>query len=308
MSQYDEMIKFLSNLYRTQRFQKTSTPKPLSANLVDDVEPSKFVSQAEPTPSNKATGEGEMYAVQDWAIFLNSDEGRHFISEGNQLPSEAREALYSLMKGKEESDKGKGKGKGYGGYGKGYGWNPDKGKGKGKGWESDKGKGKGKGFSPKGGYKGPCHKCNEWGHYARECPQNEVQLVDDGDWGQWYSGPNHQVTLMLTDQPFIGYGNKFGKGVVSNPATQINPANSTIWQTVGGKKSQLGPNETIHAEPKIENPKYFMPDTQSDVSVNCATPIESQLQFPSLDPQSKSKRKKNKQHMPKFIQPKKKVK
>ena len=150
LSQYDEMVKFLTNLSRTQRFQKTSTPKPFSANLVDDVEPSKFVSQAEATPSNKASGEGEIYAVQDWAIFLNSDEGRHFISQGNQLPSEAQEALYSLMKGKGKGDKGKGKGKGYGGYGKGYGWNPDKGKGKGKGWESDKGKGKGKGFSPKG--------------------------------------------------------------------------------------------------------------------------------------------------------------
>ena len=70
----------------------------------------------------------------------------------------------------------------------------------------------------------------------------------------------------------------------------------------------MGHDETIHEEPKIENPKYFMPDTQNVVSVNCATPIESQLQFPSLDPQTKTKRKKNKQHMPKFIQPKKKKK
>ena len=187
------------------------------------MKPSKVVSQAEAIPSNKSTGEGEMYAVRDWAIFLNSDEGRHFISQGNQLPSEAQEALYSLMKGKGKGDKGKGKGKG---YGKGYGWNTDKGKGK--GWDSDKGKGKGKGYSPKGGFKGPCHKCNEWGHYARECPQNEVQLVDDGDWGQWYSGPNQQVTLMLTDQPFTGYGNHFGKGVVSNSVGQTKSANSKI--------------------------------------------------------------------------------
>ena len=92
-----------------------------------------------------------------------------------------------------------------------------------------------------------------------------MQLVDDGDWGQWYSGPNQQVTLMFTDQPFIGYGNNFGKGVVSNSVGQSESANSEIWQTVEGKKSQLGSNEIIQTEPNIENPKYVMPNTHSDV-------------------------------------------
>ena len=36
LGEYDNMVKFLTNLSRTKRFQKTSTPKPFSANLVDD--------------------------------------------------------------------------------------------------------------------------------------------------------------------------------------------------------------------------------------------------------------------------------
>ena len=133
-----------------------------------------------PGNSSLTNSDGETYPVQEWVLYLNSDEGRIFIAQGNPLPQEAQEALYSVMKGK------------------GKGWNSDKGKGKGKGWIPDKGKGKGKGNAPKGGYKGPCHICGEFGHYARECPQNQVHLVDESNWGQSYSNSNYQVAVMLS--------------------------------------------------------------------------------------------------------------
>ena len=143
-------------------------------------------------PQPEPTQATEVYAVHDCAWFLNSDERRQYVSQVNALPSEGQEVLYSLMKGNNGKGKAGDKGKGKGFQGKEKGWGQDKGKGKGK----TKG-------SPKGGFKGPCHKCGKWGHYARECPREDLNIVDDG-WGSRYSPTSHQVTLMLTGQPFKG--------------------------------------------------------------------------------------------------------
>ena len=137
------------------------------------------------------------------------------MSQGNVLPSEGQEALYSLMKGNKGKGKATDKGKGKGFQGKGKGWGQDKGKGKGK----TKG-------SPKGGYKGPCHKCGEWGHHARECPREDLNLVDEG-WGSWYSPASHQVTLMLTNQPFKGYGRN---DISATSAMQSKSASTQDWK------------------------------------------------------------------------------
>ena len=301
LNEYDEMVKYLTSLSRTQRFQKTSAPKPFSANLVDDVEPPSVES---PGNSSLTNSDGETYPLQEWVLDLNSDEGRTFIAQGNPLPQEAQEALYSVMKGKGKgwnSDKGKGKGKG---------WNGDKGKGKGKGWIPDKGKGKGKGNAPKGGYKGPCHICGEFGHYARECPQNQVHLVDESNWGQSYSNSNYQVALMLSDQPFTGYNFKFDRHVDVNSCNQSTHANADDWQTVGGKKLQLGSDTHKSVEPNFDNTMYFMPTSQGadEDDHEKSAPLQTDY-FPSSAVDFKSgAKKKGRAHMPTFYRPKTKKK
>ena len=287
LSEYSSMVKWLTNLSRTQRFQKTSAPKPFPANLVDQEEPIQMPPQPEPAPAT------EVYAVQDWTWFLNSDEGRQFMSQGNPLPSEGQEALYSLMKGNKGKGKASDKGKGKGLQGKGKGWGQDKGKGKGK----TKG-------SPKGGFKGPCHKCGEWGHYARECPREDLNLVDEG-WGSWYSPPSHQVTLMLADQPFNGYGCNV---VNETPVNQSEPEVEQDWKTVGHGHVQLGSKIMNTTEPIVNNSKFFKPEYEEVDSNHCAPMVKSQVEFPSLDKKVKLKNNKSKTRMPKFTRKKRQIK
>ena len=105
LSDYDELIKFVTNLSRSHKFQKTSVPKPLTANLVDDR--SGEVGQAE---QEKPKEEVPNYWVDKWIMFLRGDEGQKFIAGGNLLPQAGIMALNSVVKGN-WSPKGSGKGK-----------------------------------------------------------------------------------------------------------------------------------------------------------------------------------------------------
>ena len=99
LNQYDRMVSYLENLSRSQRYQKTTTPKPFSANLVDDHEPTMPKEISIATPEKADPAEAEIYSVSAWSSYLNTDEGRNFMAQGNPLPIEAQTALYSLIKG-----------------------------------------------------------------------------------------------------------------------------------------------------------------------------------------------------------------
>ena len=187
LSHYDDLISFVINLSRSQKYQKTSAPKPLTANLVGEQPTSNEYAPVE-TPAPVEPD----YSVDDWIMFIKTDEGQRHLAAGNPLPQEGILALNSVVKGGWNS-KGSSKGKG--------GKEPRQGgkagsKGKGK---DAKGKGKGKGLDHI-----QCHGCGKWGHYVRDCPDRSIKAVEAGEWGQAYN-PNY-VTLMVTDTCFNGYG------------------------------------------------------------------------------------------------------
>ena len=148
-------------------------------------------------------------------------------------------------------EKGKGKGKGLLSlpYPKGA-WMTPKGKGKGQSdWSFDKSKGKGKG-TPKGGFQGPCHRCGEWGHYARECNNSQVAMMEDPNWSDWWSPNAYSVTLMLADQPFTGYNH-------STNALEISTS-SSLHRTNSNQSSVPTMPKTGHRH-SFNNAKYFDP-------------------------------------------------
>lgn len=309
LNQYDKMVSYLQNLSRSQRYQKTTTPKPFSANLVDDHEPTMPKETSIATPEKAAPAEAEIYSVSEWSSYLNTDEGRNFMAQGNPLPIEAQTALYSLIKGKGKGNpwmgnKGKGKGKDSN-YFKG------KGKGKGKGshdGSQEKGKGKGKG-APKGGFQGPCHTCNEWGHYARDCPHNQVGALEDAYWQDWTSMPCNSVTLMLTDQPFAGYRNasNFDTEISCVAVIDQQPKATDLPIADASKQQPIAPApvKAIDANPTTQrsfsNVKYFDPIVLVDMQPTDSRSHDTS-DFPSVQVSSKptSTRAKKPKRMPKI--------
>ena len=204
LSVYDDLINFIINISRSNKYQKTTLPKPLSANLVGESPSAAAPAQTEPEEANVK------YTIDEWIMYMYQDEGQAYIAAGNPLPEEGILALNSVVKGKGKGkgtpqwQKGTGKGKG---AAKGYqSWTP-KGKGKGNKGEDNKGKGKGKGKDHI-----QCHGCLEYGHYVRDCPQRSVQMVEDTNWGSdwpsqsgWTGQSSNRVALIVTDQPFTGY-------------------------------------------------------------------------------------------------------
>ena len=224
---YDELVKFVINLSRSAKYQKTSPPRPLTTNLVDEK-----VEGAQPeTSAPKDDTQGAAFSVEEWIMFLRQDEGQRCIADGNALPQEGVQALNAVVKG------GWNNGKGKGGWndGKGYGKEPrshDKGKGKGKEGGKDGGKGKGMGKAHI-----QCHGCGECGHYVRDCPDKSDKAIEKNECGQSY-GTSNRVTLCVTDTPFIGYGNHTGKSNCmctirsSHPVSDM-PIQSDRWTKVG---------------------------------------------------------------------------
>ena len=145
------VTKFVITLSRPVRFQKRSSPKPLTANMVAEGN----VSDDEPATDTKFT-------VEEWIAWIQDEEGQAFVASGNALPTEGQDAIDSVIsgkgKGKSGWHKGKGKGKDSKGDGKGAGT-----KGKGKGKNGAKGQGKGR--------NGACNTCGEMSHRLRVPPE-----------------------------------------------------------------------------------------------------------------------------------------
>ena len=224
---YDDLVKFIINISRSAKYQKTSQPKPLTANLVDD----RGEESQGQASTHKGDNHGATFSVEEWTTFLRQDEGQKFIAEGNPLPQEAVLALNAVVKGGWNSSKGKGNWSG----GKGYGKDPrSPGKGKGKGKDGGKDGGKGKGM---GKAHIQCHGCGEFGHFVRDCPAKSVKAIEESDWYQPYANSN-RVTLCVTEAPFVGYGQHMGKSncvhnIYPNHSISKLPLQSDGWTKVG---------------------------------------------------------------------------
>jgi hypothetical protein len=115
---------------------------------------------------------------------------------------------------------------------------------------------------------------------------------------------------MLSDQPFTGYNFKFDRHVDVNSCNQSTHTNADDWQTVGGKKLQLGSDTHKSVEPNFDNTMYFMPTSQGadEDDHEMSAPLQTD-NCPSLAINFKSgAKKKGRAHMPKFNRPKTKKK
>ena len=315
LANYDELIRFVINLSRSQKYQKTSVPKPLTANLVEE--------QTEPQEIAAAKPQEPVYTVEEWILFLRSDEGQKHIAEGNALPQEGQSALNSVVKGGGKGNNWS-KGGGKDPRGKG-GWNGGKGSwnsGKGGGWNSGKGKGKGTDGKGKDG-KGrnmeniQCHGCQKWGHYVRDCPDRAVKALEEADWGMPYD-PNY-VTLVVTDSCFTGYGksNWINAETIQKPVGDSNqvhdiPKTDEGWirpKKSRGKSNQSQvlmtlPNCSGGCDCEQGNPWMEISENSSNVIETSFPPVHEALnasikstkspmpKFPRKKPQSSDKRNK----------------
>ena len=193
LQSYETFKEFVMNLSRSERYRRQAAPKPLTANLIQD------------QPGPGAGMDDQVYSVDEWTEWIQSDEGHNTMSGGYELPStpEVHMALLAVAKGKGRwSPKGgsrepKGKGKGNDG---------GKAKGKGKGGKDGIRSGKGRPFL------GNCHICDQPGHMARNCPNQGLRAVEESQrHGPWSSGSSNQssstqrVTLCVTEEVFTSY-------------------------------------------------------------------------------------------------------
>ena len=195
---YPQWIEFVKDWSRTYQFQQGFKPTPLSTNLVDAQEtilqPHKPMSNRNGAPNNGLRGSKMMKADITWHkdfLFLRSEQKPRMRSAVMQ----------------------KGKGKGNWQFkGKGAGNTGNKGNGK-----QTKGKGKGKNSDEQGKFIGKCNRCSKNGHMARECPDNQLNPVEQywmGDNSDWSGSSNgsHQspantnsVTLCHTKEASVNY-------------------------------------------------------------------------------------------------------
>ena len=239
LADYDKLVEFIINLSRSHKYQKTSIPKPLTTNLVDENKDDAAASEGSGPKKDETT-----YSVDEWIFFLKQDEGQQYLATGNALPQEGLLALNSIVKGGWNSPKGKGKGKDP--------RNSPKGKGKfgGKGKEGGKGKG-GKAHIQ-------CHGCGEYGHYVRDCPERGVKSIEDYDWGQY--SPS-RVALVVSDQPFTGYQVGKSNWFQSHfkPDTHVDtpdvPIPDVSWQRVVHTKNRSAnsPGKTLKVKTKCND-------------------------------------------------------
>ena len=204
---YPQWIEFIKDWSRSYQFQHGYKPTPLTANLVDNVEPVYPTQNAEQL----------QYTTDQWIAWLQEDEGKVHVAQGLPLPAEGTEALYAVMQ------KGKGKGNWQSGgwqiKGKGKGnWQTADGKSGSKGFgKTAKGKGKGKNWDEKGNFIGKCNRCGKGGHMARDCPDAALNPVEQywigSDWSPGRSSSEPQspqtgvnmVTLCLTQDSQVDY-------------------------------------------------------------------------------------------------------
>ena len=182
---YDDLTKFLRNLSTTSSFRVNPTHdfKPFSMNLVG----------TETAPATSATAQSDdkgaelnAYTDAELETWVTTQDFTDWQTNGGQVDDRLTQVLMAVAKGK---------GKGKNGYQKPP--NPLWKKGNPKGGKNDqKGNPKG-GGTGKGGFKGNCHVCGEYGHSKYYCPQNKntmaAALEQNPHGGRW--------ALCLSDMP-----------------------------------------------------------------------------------------------------------
>ena len=91
---YDELVKFVTNLSRSAKYQKTSPPRPLTTNLVDE----KVEGTQPETSAARDDTQGTTFSVEEWIMFFRQDEGQRSIAEGHTLPQEGVQPLNAVVK------------------------------------------------------------------------------------------------------------------------------------------------------------------------------------------------------------------